>query len=69
MVCDNSLQWSKEVDGPPAAQRRQTGDRAFMGSGRQLRTGDISIGSLHTHHVLGGVAGGAGAHSRGDSRR
>jgi hypothetical protein len=52
MARDNSPQWSKEVDGPPAAQRRQTGDRAFTESGRQLHTGDISMGSLHTRHVL-----------------
>jgi hypothetical protein len=52
MERDNSPQRFEEVDGPPAAQRHRIGDRAFTGSGRRLRTGGISIGSLRPHHVL-----------------
>jgi hypothetical protein len=48
----NSSQRSEEVDGPLAAQRRRTGDRAFTGSGRQQRTGSISIGSLRHCQTL-----------------
>jgi hypothetical protein len=37
---------SKEVDGPPEAQRRRTDDRAFTGSGRVLNTSGLSAGGL-----------------------
>jgi hypothetical protein len=52
MARGDSPQRSKEVDGPPAAQRRWTGDRAFTRSGCQLCTGGISMGSLRPRHVL-----------------
>jgi hypothetical protein len=37
---------SEEVDGPLAAQRRPTNDRAFNGSGRVLNTSGLSVGGL-----------------------
>jgi hypothetical protein len=52
MARDNSPQWSEEVDGPPVAQRHRTDDRVFTGRGRQLRTGDISMGSIWPRFAL-----------------
>jgi hypothetical protein len=52
MARDNSPQRFEEVDGPPTAQRHQTGDRVFTGRGCQLRTGGISMGSLRPRHVF-----------------
>jgi hypothetical protein len=46
MERSNSPHRSKEVVGPPTAQRHRAGDQAFMGKGRQMRTGGISMGSL-----------------------
>jgi predicted oxidoreductase len=52
MVRGDSLRRSEDVDGSSAAQRHRTGDLAFTGSGRHLRTGGISMGSLRPRHVL-----------------
>jgi hypothetical protein len=52
MASDNLPQRSEEVDGLPAAQHRRTDDRVFTGRGRQLRTGGISMGSIHPHFAL-----------------
>jgi hypothetical protein len=52
MEHDNSPQRFEVVDGPLAAQHRWTGDQAFTGSDRHLRTGGISMGSLRPCHVL-----------------
>jgi hypothetical protein len=37
---------SKEVDDPSEAQRHQTDDRAFTGSGHVLNTGSLSASGL-----------------------
>jgi hypothetical protein len=51
----NSPQRSEEVDDSPMTQRRRMGDRAFTGSGHQLRTGGISMGTLFHRQALPGA--------------
>jgi hypothetical protein len=61
MARDNSPQWSKEVDGPPVAQRHRMDDQVFIRRGRQLCTGGISMGSIRPRFALPGALVGPSA--------